>query len=163
MSAPLPVVASPVAPQSPALDVSPEHLAEHLTAPQNEVLAALIAGSSVKDAAQASYIHRSTVHRWMTDDPLFRAAYNAWQHEARESAKAKLLSLTQGALDAVTRAVASGNPQVAYKLLKDLGLLTKVKEGLTDPALIQKQIQLEHANQIRALAPQPAPTSEPTP
>jgi len=157
MSDSRPVVAPPTAPQTPALAIPPEQLADHLSAQQNEVLASLIAGGTIKDAAQASYVHRSTVHRWITTDPLFRAAYNAWQHEARESAKAKLLNLAQGALDAVTQAVMSGNAQLGYKLLKDLGLLTKMKAGLTDPELLRQQIQLEQANLLSTLAPEPTP------
>ena len=71
-----------------------------------------------------------------------------------QSAKVKLLSLAQDALAAVTQAISTGHPQLAYRLLKDLGLLTKLKDGLTDPELVRQQIQLEHASQLRPLAPQ---------
>ena len=46
---------------------------------QQKALAALRAGSSFPQAAEAAGVNRSTVHRWVQNDPQFRARYNAWQ------------------------------------------------------------------------------------
>jgi len=165
MSASLPAVSVPTAAaQATALAVPLEQIAEHLSAPQNEALAALVAGKTVKDAAEIAGIHRATLHRWITTEPLFRAAYNAWQHEARESSKARLLSVAQTALDSVAQTIQAGNPRLAYNLLKDLGLLSKLKEGLTDPELLRQQIERERDTLRNDLTARPkTPPAAPTP
>jgi hypothetical protein len=101
----------------------------------------------------------------MNADPFFIAAYNAWQQEARESTKLKLMSLVKDAVDAVKISMDEGDGRLALTLLKELGLLTKVSNGPTDPEAVSQQIQIEEANRKRAseAAAQPAlpPPSEP--
>jgi hypothetical protein len=101
--------------------------------------------------AQQVGVHRTTVHRWINSDPLFRAAYNAYQHEAKENSKMRLLSVVQDALNAVTSAIQDGDKRLAYSLLKDLGLLTKIQGGLTNPDILNLQIQLEEAHQKKEI------------
>lgn len=124
-----------------------EAVAEKLSIPQRQALTALVSGTPVVTTAQQVGVHRTTVHRWITSDPLFRAAYNAFQQEARENSKMKLLSVVQDALGAVTGAIQAGDKRMAYNLLKDLGLLSKIQAGLTNPDILGHQIRIEEARQ----------------
>ncbi len=123
---------------------------ESLSPPQREALGGLMEGQTVTAAAKTAGVDRGTVHRWINANPNFRAAYNAWQHETRESSKAKLLSLSNDALGVVAKAVQDGDRHIAYRLLKDLGLLAKLQPGQTDPDLLLEQLDIEHADLQRA-------------
>jgi hypothetical protein len=146
-------------PNLPTLDSA----AEALSTPKRQALTALIRGSNIKDAAQTAGVHRTTLHRWISSHPDFAAAYNAWQQECKESTKTQLLSVAQEALVAVVNAIKAGDHRIAYKLLKDLGLLTKLAPGLTDPQLLGHQMELNLKELKRSLdpaIPNPAPDAE---
>lgn len=67
--------------------------AEGLGQTQEAALAALRAGSTFRNAAEVAGVGRCTIYRWMQSDPHFRAAYNVWKLEQRESARGRLLKL----------------------------------------------------------------------
>jgi len=139
-----------------------ESVSDALSTPQRTALTALIRGSNIKDAAQTAGVHRTTLHRWISSNPTFRAAYNAWQHECKESTKTKLLSVVQDALSTVISAIQKGNHSLAYRLLKDLGVLTKIDPGLTDPQLLQKEMQTDQIALTPPVDPaSPDPTTPP--
>jgi transposase-like protein len=72
---------------------------EGLSESQELALAALRAGATFGKAAEAAGVNRTTVYRWVHGDPHFRAAYNAWQQAAAESARARLTQLADLAVD----------------------------------------------------------------
>jgi len=126
-------------------------LATHLSVGQHAALAAIGGGASIAAAAEAAAVNRVTIYRWIKFDPIFRAAYNAWQHTIRESAAARLVRLADEAVDTVTKAVQKGDQKLAYALLKDLGLLRRTQQTATDPDLIKRQIQVERDEQEMAV------------
>ncbi len=53
-----------------------------LTTTQLQVIKALVSGSTIKDAAEAAGVHRSTVHDWTRVHHEFRAALDAARHHS---------------------------------------------------------------------------------
>ena len=130
----------------------PDPMAE-LTPAQREAVDQLCQGHSIVDAAKAAHVHRRTVHRWLTADPTFRAAYNTWQKDALELARARLLGLADDAVTAVAESIHNGNAATALVVLKGLKALTPPTPGPTDPAQLQQQAQNEtRAAAARAIA-----------
>jgi hypothetical protein len=64
-----------------------------LSAAQVKALAVLGAGQSVSDAARAAEVDRTTVHRWLHNNPRFAAEFNAAQLEMADTVKAGLRQL----------------------------------------------------------------------
>jgi hypothetical protein len=123
--------------------LSLEDVVLELDSTQQAALEALIATGMQKDAAEAAGVHPNTVGRWMKTDPFFRAAYNAWLQEMRESGRARLFRLTARAISNVEKALEEGDRKLSYQVLKDLGYLEKQKDVSTDPNLVQVQLESE--------------------
>ena len=133
--------------------VSGAELAERLPRAQHAALAALSGGIPFAEAAKAAGVHRATVYRWLESDPLFRAAYNAWQQELRASARARLLKLADDAIDVVTKELRlHKNEKVAMALLNKLGVLTGRGGGQTDPELLKEEMELDRKERQQLLA-----------
>jgi hypothetical protein len=56
-----------------------------LTPEQDAAVAALLAGRTVTDAAAATGVDRTTVHRWLKKDFAFQAALNLGRRESRDA------------------------------------------------------------------------------
>ncbi len=65
---------------------------------QQTVISRLLAGESITASCAAAGVHRSSFHRWQSDDPAFVMALNAQRHELNEAIRNGLLAL---AVDAV--------------------------------------------------------------
>ena len=107
-------------------------VAVQLSEAQERVLVELTLGKSLSAAAAAAGVHRGTEHRWMTDDPLFAAAYHGWQSETRSSAQARFLAMSDLAVENVCDALRRGDTRTSLVVLKAMGLLANVKPGSTD-------------------------------
>ncbi len=110
-----------------------------LTAAQRRAIQRLASGQSATDAAAAAGVHRQTVHRWLRDDPAFRAAFHAWQAAAADHARARLLALADAAVTTVAAAVAAGDTRTALAVLKGQGLLAPPTPGPTDPDHVARE------------------------
>jgi len=119
-----------------------EKLAEALSAEQQAALAALCKGEPIKQAAESAGVNRGTLYRWIKSDAQFRAAYNAWQQEHRESCRAGLLKCAEEAVARISRAV-SVDQKLAFQVVKELELFKKVQMPNTDPELVQLEIEVE--------------------
>ena len=75
---------------------SARELAEGLPQEQRLALGLMTIGKPIREAAEMAGVNRGTVYRWIKSDPQFRAAYNAWQLEQRESCRVRLLSGAEG-------------------------------------------------------------------
>jgi len=114
--------------------VSPaEALALSLSPPQRTAIQMLTSGKTAIDSAVAAGVSRRTLYRWLNTDANFKAAYNAWQHDAIATARGKVLALTDVAIDAVRRAMAKGDAKTALVILKSTGILDRPDPGSTDP------------------------------
>jgi hypothetical protein len=130
-----------------------------LTDAQRRAIQRLVSGESATAAAASAGVHRQTVHRWLRDDPAFRAAFHGWQVAATEHAKARLLALADAAVTTVANAVTSGDTRTALVILKAQGLLTPPTPGSTDPHHIARQQLTDAARAEAALAQDEAGTA----
>ena len=120
-----------------------ESVGDRLTAQQHAVLSLLASGQSVTAAAEGSGIHRGTIHRWLSSDPNFRAAYNAWKRETIELAAGRLTRLSDDAVSVVCEALQSRDARTAVAVLKGLGLLGgRRPAGATHPPDVQRIAEL---------------------
>ena len=110
---------------------------EKLTAQQAGVLERLLAGDTVTAAAKAGKVDRSTVHRWLREDPEFQAAYNQRRRELQEAYAARMLSLADHAIASVEHAITNGDVRASMKLLDGLGLLSPPEIGPEEVEAIQ--------------------------
>ncbi len=116
---------------------------DSLTPVQRQAIESLARGSSFKSAAADAGIDRKTLYRWLHDDHSFRAAYYTWKAEIQESARARLLSLADAAVDAMGHAVHQRDARVAQALLKGLSILSPNAPGPEDPLESQRLSELE--------------------
>jgi hypothetical protein len=107
-------------------------VASQLSEAQEHVLVELTLGKSICAAAAAAGVHRSTVHRWIVDDPLFAAAYHGWQSESRSSAQARFMAMSDLAVDNICDALRKGDIRTSLLVVKAMGLLANVEPGSTD-------------------------------
>ena len=123
-----------------------------LTLAQRQAVEQLCRGRSIIHAAKVAGVNRRTVHRWLTADPTFRAAYNLWQRDALELSRARLLALADDAVTAVAISVRKGNSRTALAVLKGLTALRPPSPGPTDPdRLLAEAKAAERAAEVRML------------
>ena len=127
-----------------------EALAVRLTPAQQQALASMSGGSTIKSAAEGAGVSRATLYNWIERDPDFRAAYNAWQRELRESARARLLKVAEVAVETVARRVAC-DEKLAMELIKGLGLVRPGRGGPTDRELVALQMRVKRKRQRRQI------------
>lgn len=90
---------------------------------QARVLAELLQGESITEAARKGSVDRSTVHRWLNEDSRFKASYNRQLAELRAESEMSLALVVGRALEVVASAVALGDTRVALAVLKGSGAL----------------------------------------
>jgi hypothetical protein len=133
-------------PHGPAQGLSPKH---------SIVLKQLLAGATVTKAAMAGGADRSTVHRWLREDAVFQAAYNAARRDLSREVEARLPHLAEMALETVQAAVEKGDVRAALAVLKGLGALPGAAPhvGAEDPGELaeQKHIRDQQAASLRNL------------
>jgi DNA-directed RNA polymerase specialized sigma24 family protein len=116
---------------------------EALAVEQQTALELLLLGKSVAETAKTAGVGRSTVHRWLKHDPAFRAAYNEWHDQLKESSRSRLLMLTDKATDALEKALEAGDARAALQLLKGMGLIKDQPAGPTEPEEVKKVMEIE--------------------
>lgn len=114
------------------------------TAPQEQVLALISAGSSVSDAAQTAGVHRNTIHNWVRSVPDFRLGL-ARAREAKAvhwHEQAELMA--PAALDAIRTMIADLSLPAGVRLKAALSILaiatTPAPEPLPPPPFAPKPI-----------------------
>jgi hypothetical protein len=107
-----------------------------LTEQQTAALSHIAQGKSIAETARLINVNRGSIQRWFRADPHFRAAYNAWQIELRESAQARLLSICEDAVNAIHRAIQKDDAKCAMEMLRRMGMLDIAKPGSPDAAEI---------------------------
>lgn len=91
---------------------------------QVAVLEALLAGSTITDAAAAVGVSRTTVHRWLKDDYVFRAEVNAARHALRQTSLARLDALCERSIEVLKVALdQASDTRIALEVLKGCGIL----------------------------------------
>jgi hypothetical protein len=118
-----------------------EAQAMELSQSQRTAIRMMLSGESLAMSASAAGVTRMTLYRWLNHDAQFRAAYNAWQHDTIVGAQTKLLALADRAVSTVAGAV-QNNPQLAFQLLKSLGMTKAPVPSSTDPKEIEQEMEI---------------------
>ena len=130
-------------PERPALNFD----LEKLPVKQQAAMEQIRTGATFVKAAEAAGVTRLTVFRWIRNDPLFRAAYNAWQQEMCESAQARLIGLANRAVDVVQEALGRGDQKTATAVLRTLRIMRRARRQAIDPQVLQLQMELRRKQQ----------------
>jgi len=117
-------------------------LSQSLTPVQVQALGLIAEGTSIPDVATKIGVNRATVYRWMKTDKYFRAGYNAWQLELRESCRLALYKSAQKAAARIAVSV-EYDKELAWKLIRELGIFGKPQALSSDPDRIEKEIEIE--------------------
>jgi hypothetical protein len=128
-----------------------EALMLSLSPPQRTAIELLTSGKTLATAATAAGVSRMTLYRWLKADAAFSAAYNAWQKDILDTARARLLALSDLAVTTVAKSMALGNAQVAMKVLQSIGAMDHPEPGSTDPDEILRMQKLERLRAQTAL------------
>lgn len=99
---------------------------------QEIVIARLVAGSTITDAARAAGVDRGAVHRWLRDDLVFGAAYNAARAEMRDATRAELRGLAGDAVRVLRKLMVSKTTPAAVRRQIAMDVLSAA--GATEPA-----------------------------
>lgn len=110
-----------------------------LSPAQEVAMENLATGVSISKAAQAAGVDPRTVRRWFASDPNFAAAYNAWRQELVASSRARVLAMTDLALDAVHSAIQKGDARVALQIARAGGAMDAPPPGTTDPDELRRR------------------------
>lgn len=126
---------------------------ETLSEAQLAALSALTSGATVTDAASDAGVDRTTVHRWLRDDALFKAAWNRVRRDREREALARIEQIAIGALDAVEQAVSAGETRVALAVLRGSGLLRgdRAPIGPEDPQTVARAAAADLADEQQDL------------
>jgi AcrR family transcriptional regulator len=117
-------------------------LEETLSAPQQQALVLIGEGKPIQAVAKEVGVNRGTIYRWMKSDAYFRAAYNAWQVEQWESCRAALLKCGQKAVAKILDVV-DHDRDIAWKVVRELGLFKGSHQMQTDPRRVRQEIEIE--------------------
>jgi hypothetical protein len=102
-----------------------------LPAPQEQALAALLTGATVTASARRAGVARQTVHRWLSDDPAFIAAYNRARREMADAVGQALRLLSGQAVKVLKRTLTSSRTPEALKVRAAVAVL-KLAAGPPD-------------------------------
>jgi hypothetical protein len=91
------------------------HGEDALSAAQHRAVITLLEYPTVKEAAEASGVHKATVYRWLRE-PQFQAAYREARREAVSRATARLQQISGEAVEALREIVADRSQQGASRV-----------------------------------------------
>lgn len=121
---------------------------------QLTVLEALLAGSTITDAAATVGVSRTTVHRWLKDDYLFRAEVNAARHALRQTSLARLDALCERSIEVLRGALdQSSDTRIALEVLKGCGVLGGDRTvGTLDAELLEAESRSETEGRLARIS-----------
>jgi hypothetical protein len=122
-----------------------DQTAQPLSKTQLSALEALLTGSTVTHAASEAGVARTTVHRWLRDDWVFKSELNRERREIRDAIRSQLLRAAESAVRSVSRAIDEGDLRAAMDVLKGLGLLgsrIQIEIGEDDPEALEEEARI---------------------
>jgi hypothetical protein len=117
---------------------------------QLTVLEALLAGSTITDAAATVGVSRTTVHRWLKDDYLFRAEVNAARHALRQTSLARLDALCERSIEVLKGALdQASDTRIALEVLKGCGVLGGDRQiGSLNDDVLESECDLDRRERL---------------
>jgi hypothetical protein len=106
----------------------PEVATESLGMRECRAIGVLACGGSVSDAARAASVNRSTIYRWLDDNPNFIAELNRFRTEQRDTIRRELHALADDAIGAMRDLLSTAAPpairlRAATAVLTSLGVI----------------------------------------
>lgn len=97
-----------------------------LSVSQQLALEWLTTGGSITEAAQVAGVCRQTVSDWLHNDPDFQAAYQNWRQQSLAIAQARMIAMSDAAVDNLAAAIRDKHDLRASEfLLKQLAAAGK--------------------------------------
>jgi uncharacterized protein YchJ len=113
--------------KSTQFDTSTPLLPSTLKPGAAQVLAAIVEGKSVSQAARENGIHRSTIYTWIHHSPAFAAALRQLTEERTLAISDQLLEISGDALDTIRHLVTSEDVPPAVRLRAALAVVQAAK------------------------------------
>lgn len=126
----------------PPAEVNSVSAGRALSPVQRKAIELLARGRSIKATGREAGVGRTTIYRWMREDPEFIAVYNLWSDELIESARTRLASLINPSVDTMAHAIRNRDARCAATLLKEMKVLGPRPSGPHDPAEIRKRQEI---------------------
>ena len=101
-------------------------LSEGLSPKQTEGMQALLLGATVTHAAARAGVDRSTLYRWLNDDPKFHGELTRIKRERFESARAQIRNLSEDAVKTIRALITGAKVPAAVRLKAALAVLEAV-------------------------------------
>jgi hypothetical protein len=102
-------------------------------------------GSGITEASRTTGVSCRTISRWVNEDPKFIAAYNAWKSERLEAGHASALAMSDAVMAAIRNGIEQGNASIAFRMARELGMLSGTKPGSSDPEQIKRRRAVQNA------------------
>ena len=110
--------------------------APRLSPQQQKAADRLARGETVSKIAEEVGVDRGTIYRWRTGDPNFIAALNRWRGLLQAETRDRVLALSAGAADSVSKSIMNGDSRLGLRLLEKMGCLEPGPDHPTDPYAI---------------------------
>lgn len=115
---------------------------------QDRAISALLSGSTVTAAAKEAKVDRATVHRWMSEDPAFIAAYNSYRIEMGDAVRQQLRFLAAESVKTIRDILADKSAPAAVRLKAATDVLGMVSgDDLKDRPVNEAAIAAKIKNQ----------------
>jgi DNA invertase Pin-like site-specific DNA recombinase len=123
-----------------------EKLGEPLSEQQRKALALLMEDKPIREAAQEVGVGKTTLYRWIQEDPKFRAAFNAWELEQLELDRITLRRCGKKVVAKIERMI-DMDEKLALAVARELGLFKPQKYRAINPLQARYEIALEQWEQ----------------
>ena len=108
--------------------LAPSERQVYLSDPQKLALEWLTNGGNITEAARYADVCRQTVSRWITEDPDFRAVYDAWRNQIDVITEGQLQQLAEPAVNTLAHAILHRNDtRAAQFVLRHLASMRQRK------------------------------------
>ena len=123
----------------------------NLSPAQAQVIAALAQGRTITDAARHAGIHRTTIHTWFRDQPVFKSSFEEAQREYVETLHDGMRDLAARAVETLRSLLDDPNTPPAVRLRTALAVLQRPrfpKPGWQLPERIETPREQEVVDQL---------------
>jgi hypothetical protein len=117
--------------------LSPVAIPDGFVPAQVLAMGSLLRGDSITTAARAAGVSRSTVHRWLSDDPVFATFYNQARREMAEAVEQSLRMLSGAAVTTLRRLMTRRSVSDAVKLQAALAVLKLTQKPVEGPMEVE--------------------------
>ena len=115
-----------------------------LSSKKRRVIAQILAGESITNAAKAVKIDRTSIYKWFHNDPEFRDELSRQSDLLQSQIQNRLISLANKATDAIESALEEGDAKIALSVLKGLCLLTSDRPVNQPIAIANQHSQISY-------------------